>query len=179
MPSAVPFVNRRDVLTGGVALAALGAVVTACGKPAPKPPPVEQLLGPLDQARHDSTLAGAAAAAVGNPPQVAASLAVVANQRAAHARALSAEIWRTAGKFATSSSSETPSPSQAQPAGPPPPPPPPPPVSDVIDALRASADSASRLVGTESGYRAGLLASIAASCTASYTVALVPGGPSI
>ena len=43
----------------------------------------------------------------------------------------------------------------------------------------ASADSASRLVGTESGYRAGLLASIAASCTASYTVALVPGGPSI
>jgi hypothetical protein len=158
-----------------VALAALGAVATACGKPAPKPPPVEQLLGPLDQARHDSALAGAAAAAVGNPPQVAAALAVVANQRAAHARALSAEISRVAGKLATSSS-ETPSPSQAQPAGPPPPPPP---VSDVIDALRASADSASRLVGTESGYRAGLLASIAASCTASYTVALVPGGPSI
>jgi hypothetical protein len=52
-------------------------------------------------------------------------------------------------------------------------------VSDVINALRASADSATRLVGTESGYRAGLLASIAASCTASYTVALVPGGPSI
>ncbi|OBH55561.1 hypothetical protein [Mycobacterium sp. E2479] len=176
MPSAVPFISRRDILAGGVALAALGAVPTACGKPAPKPPPVEQLLGPLDQARHDSALAGAAAAAVGNPPQVAAALAVVANQRAAHARALSAEIARATGKLATSSSSETPTPSQAQPAGPPPPPPP---VSDVIDALRASADSASRLVGTESGYRAGLLASIVASCTASYTVALVPGGPSI
>ncbi|MEE2851612.1 MAG: hypothetical protein VX424_03025 [Actinomycetota bacterium] len=176
MPSAVPFLNRRDVLAGGAALAALGAVVSACGKPAPKPPPVEQLLGPLDQARHDSELAGAAAAAVGNPPQVAAALSVVSSQRAAHARALSAEISRAAGKLATSSSSGTPSPSQAQPAGPPPPPPP---VSDVIDALRASADSASRLVGTESGYRAGLLASIAASCTASYTVALVPGGPSI
>ena len=52
-------------------------------------------------------------------------------------------------------------------------------MSDVIDALRASAESASRLVATSSGYRAGLLASIAASCTASYTVALVPGGPSI
>ncbi|RAU89625.1 hypothetical protein DQP58_26405, partial [Mycobacterium colombiense] len=52
MPSAVPFVNRRDVLAGGAALAALGAVVSACGKSAPKPPPVEQLLGPLDQARH-------------------------------------------------------------------------------------------------------------------------------
>lgn len=176
MPSAVPFVKRRDVLAGGAALAALGAVVSACGKPAPKPPPVEQLLGPLDQARHDSALAGAAAAAVGNPPQVAAALTVVASQRAAHARALSTEISRATGKLATSPSSEAPSPSQAEPAGPPPPPPP---VSDVIDALRASADSASRLVGTESGYRAGLLASIAASCTASYTVALVPGGPSI
>jgi hypothetical protein len=52
-------------------------------------------------------------------------------------------------------------------------------VSDVIDALRASAEYASRLVANSSGYRAGLLASIAASCTASYTVALVPGGPSI
>ncbi|TAM63382.1 hypothetical protein [Mycobacterium sp.] len=174
MPSAVPFVNRRDVLSGGAALAALG-VVSACGKSAPKPPPVEQLLGPLDQARHDSTLAGAAAAAVGNPPQVAAALTVVASQRAAHARALSTEISRAAGKL-TASSSETTSPSQAEPAGPPPPPPP---VADVIDALRASADSAARLVGTESGYRAGLLASIAASCAASYTVALVPGGPSI
>ncbi|ATA29075.1 putative transmembrane protein [Mycobacterium lepraemurium] len=149
--------------------------MSACSKPAPKPPPVEQLLGPLDQARHDSALAGAAAA-LGNPPQVAAALTVVASQRAAHARALSTEISRAAGKLATSSTSETASPSPAQPARPPPPPPP---VSDVINALRASADSASRLVGTESGYRAGLLASIAASCTASYTVALVPGGPSI
>jgi hypothetical protein len=59
------------------------------------------------------------------------------------------------------------------------PPPPPPPVSDVIDALNASAESASRLVASSSGYRAGLLASIVASCTASATVALVPGGPSI
>ncbi|OBK51145.1 hypothetical protein A5655_24355 [Mycobacterium sp. 1081908.1] len=58
-------------------------------------------------------------------------------------------------------------------------PPPPPPVPDVINSLRASAEAASRLVTTESGYRAGLLASIAASCTASATVALVPGGPSI
>jgi hypothetical protein len=153
-------------------LAALG-VVSACGKSAPKPPPVEQLLGPLDQARHDSALASAAASAVGNPPQVAAALTVVASQRAAHARALSTEIARAAGKLAAPSSSETPSPSQAGP------PPPPPPVADVINALHASADSAARLVGTESGYRAGLLASIAASCTASYTVALVPGGPSI
>jgi hypothetical protein len=123
-------------------------------------------------------LAGAAASAVGNPPQVAAALTVVANQRAAHARALSTEISRAAGKL-TASSSETTSPSPAAPPGPPVPPPPPPPVSDVINALRTSADNAARLVSSQSGYRAGLLASIAASCTASYTVALVPGGPSI
>ncbi|GKU56965.1 hypothetical protein NJB14197_28250 [Mycobacterium montefiorense] len=49
----------------------------------------------------------------------------------------------------------------------------------MINALRTSADDAARLVSSESGYRAGLLASVAASCTASYLVALVPGGPSI
>ena len=42
-------------------------------------------------------------------------------------------------------------------------------------SLRASADSAAQLAGTSSGYRAGLLGSIAASCTASYTVALAFG----
>ncbi len=163
------------MLAGGAALAVLGLLGAACGQSPPKPPPVEDLLGPLDQARKDSALAGAAAAATGNPPQIAAALAVVATQRADHARALSTEISRAAGKLA-SSSSETTSPSQAAPAGPPPPPPP---ISDVINSLRASAESATRLAATSPGYRAGLLASIAASCTASYTVALVPGGPSI
>ncbi|GAB7142040.1 hypothetical protein LRC484719_06260 [Mycobacterium riyadhense] len=165
------------MLAGGVALAALGVVATACGESTPKPPAVEELLGPLEQARHDSALASAAAGAVGSPPQIAAALTVVASQRAAHARALATEVARAAGKLvsATSETSSS-SPSPTEPAGPPPPPPP---VSDVVDALRASAESASRLVATSSGYRAGLLASIAASCTASYTVALVPGGPSI
>ncbi|HEY4796301.1 MAG TPA: hypothetical protein VII18_19815, partial [Mycobacterium sp.] len=55
---------------------------------------------------------------------------------------------------------------------------PPPPLSDVIRSLRASADSARQLAGTSSGYRAGLLGSIAASCTASYTVALASGATS-
>jgi hypothetical protein len=171
--SPVPVTNRRGVLAGGAAIAALGVVVSACSEPRPKRPAVEELLGPLDQARRDSALAGAAAAAVGNPPQIAAALTVVATQRAAHARALSTEIARAAGKF-SSSSSETASPS---PTAPPAPPPPPPPLADVVDSLRASAESASRLLATSSGYRAGLLGSIAASCTASYTVALVPAGP--
>ncbi len=177
MPSAVPVINRRGVLAGGAALAVLGVGVSACSESPPKPPAVEELLAPLDQARRDSAVASAAATAVGLAPQIAAALTVVATQRAAHARALSTEISRVAGKL-TSSTSETTS-ASASPTGPAPPPPPPPPVSDVIDALRTSAESASRLVATSSGYRAGLLASIAASCTASYTVALVPGGPSI
>ena len=177
MPSAVPVISRRGVLAGGAALAVLGVGVSACSQSPPKRPAVEELLGPLDQARRDSAVASAAATAIGLAPQVAAALTVVATQRGAHARALSTEISRIANK-ATSSTSETAG-SSPSPTGAPPPPPPPPPVSDVIDALRASAESASRLVATSSGYRAGLLASIAASCTASYTVALVPGGPSI
>jgi hypothetical protein len=177
VPSAVPVINRRRVLAGGAALAVLGVGLSACGEPPPKPPVVEELLAPLDQARRDSALASAAATAVGLAPQVAAALTVVAAQRAAHARALATEISRAAGKL-TSSTSETTS-SSPSPTGPVPPPPPPPPVSDVIDALRASAESANRLVATSSGYRAGLLGSVAASCTASYSVALVPGGPSI
>jgi hypothetical protein len=186
VPRALPVINRRGALAGGAALAVLGAVVSACGESQPKPPAVEELLGPLDQARRDSALASAAAGAIGLAPQIAAALTVVATQRAAHARALSTEIARAAGKL-TSGTSETSSsgassssanagPSPTEPA---PPPPPPPPVSDVIDSLRASADSANRLVANSPGYRAGLLASIAASCTASFTVALVPGGPSI
>ena len=185
MPRAIPVINRRGALAGGAALAVLGVVASACGESPPKPPAVEELLGPLDQARRDSALASAAAGAVGLAPQVAAALTVVATQRTAHARALSTEIARAAGKLIsstseTSSSSASPSPSPSpSPTEPAPPPPPPPPVSDVIDSLRASADSAGRLVATSPGYRAGLLASIAASCTASSTVALVPGGPSI
>ncbi len=176
MLSEVPTTNRRGVLAGGAALAALGLVVSACGGSAPKTPAVEDLLGPLDQARRDSALASAAAAAVGNPPQIAAALAVVATQRAAHARALATEIARAAGKISssTSSSSETTNPSPTDGAAPPPPPPL---LPDVVNSLRTSAESASRLVATSSGYRAGLLGSITASCTAAYSVALVPSGP--
>lgn len=182
MLSAVPVTDRRGVLAGGAALAALGVVVSACGESPPKSPPVEELLGPLDQARRDSALAGAAAGAVGNPPQIAAALTVVATQRAAHAGALATEIARAAGKLASSSSSVSSSDTSSPGTGPSPtdaaaPPPPPPPLSDVVNSLHTSAESAGRLVATSSGYRAGLLGSIAACCTAAYSVALVPAGP--
>jgi hypothetical protein len=133
----------------------------------------------LDQARRDSALAAAAAGAIGSPPQIAAALTVVATQRAAHARALSTEVARASGKLISATSETSSSSGSPSPTEPVAPPPPPPPVSDVIDSLRKSAEDANRLVATSSGYRAGLLASIVASCTASYEVALVPGGPSI
>src|SRR6185369_9960426 len=55
------------------------------------------------------------------------------------------------------------------------PPPPPPTVGDVAAALRQSADSATQLAIQQSGYRAGLLGSIAAACTTAYRVALAAG----
>ncbi len=76
------------MLAGGAALAVLGVAASACSEAPPKPPAVEELLGPLDQARRDSPLATAAADGRRQPPQVTAALTVVANQRAAHARAL-------------------------------------------------------------------------------------------
>ncbi|MGB2922440.1 MAG: hypothetical protein WBC15_20745, partial [Mycobacterium sp.] len=49
-------------------------------------------------------------------------------------------------------------------------------VEDVIGALRVSADSAAQAAAALSGYRAGLLASICAACTAAFSVALTPIG---
>lgn len=175
MPRAVREVTRRGVLTGGAALAALGVMATACSESPPSPQPDEELLGPLEQARRDSALA--AAAAVGTPPQITAALLVVAIQRAAHARALSSEIARANGHLLTATFETTESSETDSSTSPPDPAEPPPAVSEVIDALRAAAQSANRMVSTSSGYRAGLLASIAASCTASATVALPPGRP--
>jgi hypothetical protein len=176
VPSAVPVTSRRGVLVGGAAIAALGVVVSACGGSTPKTSAVEDLSGPLDQANRDSALATAAVATAGNPPQIAAALTVVATQRAAHARALATEIVRAGGKIEPSAS-ETVNPSPTDAAVQPPAPPPPTPLSDVVNSLRTSAENASRLVTTSSGYQAGLLGSIAASCTVSYSIALVPAGP--
>ncbi|BBU23441.1 hypothetical protein [Mycobacterium xenopi] len=165
MSSAVPVVTRRRVLAGGTVLAVLGAVASACGSGQP-PQQVDELDAQSRQARHDSELATAAAA--GAPPQMAAALKQVAAERARHAVALDTEIARVSGRTPASSSA-SPSPTPTQAAAPPP-------LTEVLNSLRASADSATRLATASSGYRAGLLASIAAACTAAYTVALAPKG---
>jgi hypothetical protein len=162
-PGFEPIVSRRRVLVGGAALAALGLAVPACSSP-PKPPAVDELEAQLTLARQDSELA--TAAAVGAPQPVNAALTEVAAERTKHAQALSAEIARVAVN-PTSTTRETTTTAVAAA--------PPPPLADVVRSLRASADSARQLAGTSSGYRAGLLGSIAASCTASYSVALAFG----
>ena len=155
-------VNRRRVLTGGVALAVLAVATPACSSP-PAPPAVDELEAQLSLARQDSELA--TAAAVGASQQVNTALKQVAAERSQHAQALAAEIKRLAPtSSATTSPTTTTSTAAASP---------PPPLASVVTSLKASADNARQLAITSSAYRAGLLGSIAASCTASYAVALV------
>jgi hypothetical protein len=168
VPSRPPTVSRRRVLTGATALAVLGVTTVACG-PAPPPPDLDDLTTALDRARADSRLAtDAAAASRGSAVDV---LTAIAAERSAHAEALSEEILRMTGHAApTTSATASPTTSSAATSAPGP-------VltaDDVIGALRASADSATQTAATLTGYRAGLLGSIAAACTAAYTVALTP-----
>lgn len=142
-------------------MALLGAPVVACGSSSP-PPEVDELAAQLERARTDSQLATDAAAAVRG--EAAQALSAVASERSAHAQALSDELVRMRGADAPT---ETPTSTTAEPAKTPTAP-------DVIGALKVSAQSATDLAAKSSGYRAGLLGSIAAACTAAYTVALVP-----
>ena len=150
------------MLFGAATLALLGATAAACGSP--PPPEIDDLVAQLELARSDSQLAGAAATTA--PPQLARALTAVASERSAHARALEDEITRATGETPTQTqTTRRQRPSSA-------PPPKPPTTKDVIGALRKIGEGRRRVGGPLSGYRAGLLGSIAAACTAAYTVAL-------
>ncbi|MEN3224030.1 hypothetical protein PUR22_24570 [Mycolicibacterium porcinum] len=172
VPSAHADISRRRVLLSAAALALLGATAAACGTTPPQPE-VDDLTEQWDRARADSALAADAAAA--QPPQAAAARALnaVAGDRAAHAKALADELTRMTGSAPADTATSTTAPrsttktipgTQAGASAPG--------VDDVVNALKESADRAAGLARTLSGYRAGLLGSIAASCTAAYTVAL-------
>ena len=153
--------RRRDVLVG---LALLAVTASACGKSEPKVDPLQAV---QDQALADADQARAVAAASPPPaPPLARALGQIAAERTEHARALGVEIARAAGRAAptsTTSATATTTTAAAAPA---------PTVKDVIAALRRASDTAGQLAVTQAGYRAGLLGSIAASCTASATVTL-------
>lgn len=164
MPSALPHLSRRRLLIGSAALAAVGVTSVACGSKTP-PPDVSALTAQLERARSDSELATGAASSAA--PPVATALTTVAAERSAHAEALAEEITRITGATPASSTSPT----AASPTASTQPPPPPTPGA-VVDALRQSADGAASAAAGESGYAAGLLGSVAASCTAAFSVAL-------
>ncbi|MBU3750736.1 MAG: hypothetical protein FGM52_09835 [Mycobacterium sp.] len=164
----MPVVSRRRVLAGGgrglLGLALLGSAAVACGPS--RPPGPDPLEAELRAARADSELA--TEAAKNAPPPTAASLREVAALRTRHAEALVEELARAAGEPLPAETTATGT-TSANPADKPEPPPT---VGDVVGALRSSAQSAARLVPTLSGYRAGLMGSIAAACTATFTVGL-------
>ncbi|OKH83979.1 membrane protein [Mycobacterium sp. ST-F2] len=170
MPHTETTVSRRRVLLGTAALALLGGAVSACGSTPQRDPALDILGAELDRARSDSRLA--AAAATGVPPQLVPALTSVAALRDAHARALSDELTRMGSPPAAEPSSTTGTSAAATPGATPTPAPAPPTPQEVVAALEHSADSAGRAAAGQSGYRAGLLASIAAACTAAHTVTL-------
>lgn len=164
VPSPLPPVSRRRALLGAAAFAALGAVATACGEPAPRPD-VDALTAQVDRARSDSDLAATAATTA--PPELAELLTVVAAERTAHARALTDELTRMLGFIPTTTPSASPTTTTSTTSAPKAVT-----VRDVVSALKDSATSAGELAAQQAGYRAGLLGSISASCTASWLVAL-------
>ena len=158
--------RRRALIDGSrglLALALVGTTAAACGTG--KPPGPDPLEAELASARADSELAAKAAKAA--KPAFAPALNEVAAERARHAEALLEELSRAAGKPIPTTTTDTASaaPTPDKPA-------PPPTLRDVSEALRKSAERATNLVPSLSGYRAGLMGSIAAACTASFTVGL-------
>lgn len=165
-----PMLGRRRVLTGGGGLLALGLIVStaaACGSSRPKGP--DPLQSVLAAARSDSEMAAAAARTAAT--QLAPALLVISAERARHASAVIEELSRAAGEPTPTSGVAAAAPTPTTAAGPAPPPPT---VNDVVNALRQAGESAATLAPTQSGYRAGLLGSIAAACTTSATVGLTP-----
>jgi len=169
-PGVIPALSRRRVLVGGsrglLALALIGTTAAACGSRGPDEP--DPLEAELSAARADSELAAAAAKVA--PPEITPALIEVSAERARHATALIEELSRAAGKPTPTPVAETTTPSAGAPAMPTPPPR----VQDVVVALRRSAENAAKLAPTLSGYRSGLVGSIAAACTTAWTVGLAP-----
>ncbi|MGH3936066.1 MAG: hypothetical protein ACRDS1_14010 [Pseudonocardiaceae bacterium] len=164
-----PRPSRRRVLTAGVTLLVGGpAMLAGCtGSPTVVPEDPDPLESPARRAETDSALALAVAHAAGGQaeaqpetgaqPALAAAASALAQDRMAHAITLHAELRRVR---------PTPAPSDGGlPAAPP--------VAApdlanaraaLLQAIHAAQDEASRLVIALPGYRAALLASIAACC---------------
>ena len=166
MPTPIaPFaLSRRGLfrLAGAAALsAATVSTVAACGQEEISGPALDTLTSQLRAARADAADATAAATVI---PEYAVALGIVAGQRTEHADVLDTEIARATG--ASTKTSSVPATTTAASTTPPPD------LAAVREKLTASARSAADAARSESGYRAGLLGSISASCTVSALVVL-------
>ncbi|WP_420845275.1 hypothetical protein [Nocardia arizonensis] len=167
-------VDRRTALRlaggGVVGAVALTAVAGCADEPIYLPDP---LAAQEVSARAD---AAAATAAIALAPQRQAALAAIAGQRTEHAEALRVEIARVIGTYGdgTTPVHRTADPSARHGAGAPAPvtagstpsaePVAPPSIDQLREQLTRSQRSAADLARTQTGYRAGLLASISAAC---------------
>lgn len=162
-----PRPSRRRVIAVGAATGALlltgSAGLTGCTSSAPpapaQPDPLEL---PAKRADSDAALAQAVAAAY---PELAAAAGAFAADRRAHGAALRAELQRVRPSSAPSSPAQSPPAPVPAAAG----------QAQARDALagaaQAAQDEAAGLVPRLPGYRAALLASVAA-CCASHPVVL-------
>ncbi|WP_078278183.1 hypothetical protein [Mycobacteroides franklinii] len=150
--------SRRDLLIGGAVLG-VTVVAAACQQAPDTKPEVDDLLAQISLAQRDA--ASATAAATANA-ELAPTLTAVAAIRRAHGVALNKELARVPG--ATTTTAATSSTTTAQAA--------PPQVDQVKNQLKDSARAAMDLATKQSGYRAGLLASISAACASAAEVDL-------
>ncbi|WP_254431592.1 hypothetical protein [Gordonia rubripertincta] len=163
----VTTLDRRTVLRGGlvagVAVAGLGAVgVSGCSTgPSEEAVTADRLVPLVRSALADEKSARSLA---GAEPRYAAALAVVADQRAEHARALREEIIRLDQDVAATIDEPAPS-SAPAPAGPPT-------LVGVRAGLEQSAGEARDVAISVSGYPAGLAGSVAAAVTSMREVQL-------
>ncbi|MGI5217289.1 hypothetical protein [Nocardia sp. CA-290969] len=151
-------IDRRTALRvaggGAVGLLTAPALLSCAEEPITEP---DVLVAQEFSARSD---AAAATAAITLDPARTAALTTIAAERTAHADALRTEIDRAIGVYGdgTTPAVRTPAPTTT------PAPAAPPSIDGLRDQLTASQRAAADLAVTQSGYRAGLLASISAAC---------------
>ncbi|MBJ7287402.1 hypothetical protein [Williamsia sp.] len=183
-PRIARTISRRSMLvrtasvTGG--LAASGTVLAACGGDSgiSESTRIAEQLAPLSLAASDD--AAAARTLSARNPDRSAALAVIATERQTHATTLNDEIARLAPDLARPSTSAGVAAASAQPSGAPPTSgtsaAPAAPAVTTVEQLRerltSAASSTGDLAVRMSGYRAGMLGSIAAACNAEAQVQL-------
>lgn len=150
--------SRRDLLIGGAALG-VAVVAVACQQTPDVKPEVDALQAQIDLAVRDAATATATA---GANAELAPTLSAIAGIRTSHAAALTQELGRIPGAEATTRSTSSATTTASAP----------PPVDKLKTQLKDSARAAMDLATTQSGYRAGLLASISAACASAAEVDL-------